>query len=77
MKALVWNGKDYDEAEIPEGYYPAFTDNMDEPCTCPGCGKDYRFGELYTSHKFYRPPTGAFGFYVCLDCYTREREELR
>lgn len=71
MKALIWENEEYHDAVTPDGVYPVITDDMNEPCTCPNCGKTFRFGEMYTSRKWFRG-NGAFGFYVCGDCYRGE-----
>ncbi|MCQ2106531.1 MAG: hypothetical protein MJZ26_12155 [Fibrobacter sp.] len=74
MKALIWDNKKREytkEVELPKGKYIAFTDNMDEPCTCANCGETVRFGEMYTSRKYYGC-NGIFAFYVCSKCYEVE-----
>lgn len=73
MKAMKWIKEEhrYKEVKIPDGHYPAITDNMDEPCTCPHCGKDFKFGEMIGSHELYRVG-GVFAYCVCPTCYEQE-----
>ena len=73
MIAEIWDNasKTYTTAEVPDGNYIAWTDDMNAPCTCPSCGKDFPFGDMYTSRKYYRKG-GVFAYYVCEKCYEVE-----
>lgn len=76
MIAEVWDNvlRKYKTTDIPDGNYIEWTDDMDALCTCPSCGKDYPFGDMYTSRKYFRK-CGVFAYFVCKHCYDNEVEE--
>lgn len=77
MKALKWDfaRREYDEVEIPDTCSTYRTD-FDELVTCPGCGREVRFGGTFTS-RCYHDRVG-FGYGVCPDCHEAEFEaEMR
>lgn len=71
MKAYKWDfaRREYDEADIP-GTCSNYKDDFDELVTCPGCGKQVRFGDTFTS-RLYHDRIG-FGYGVCEKCHEGE-----
>lgn len=63
--------RQYEEYNLPIDWYcPLVTDNMDLTVNCPGCGKEIKFGDGYTSRQFVSE--GGFGYTVCGSCYRDE-----
>lgn len=69
MKVGKWNGKSYDEYELPTGAR-LYGEDMDEIITCAGCEKQIKLGDGYTSLEIHTKM--GFGFIVCDACYQQE-----
>ena len=73
MKANRWDfeRREYDEVDIP-GKCCSYSSDMDRRVACPGCGGEFRYGEMFASRRFH---TGVgFGYAVCEACYSQERD---
>lgn len=73
-----WNyeSMEYERFTVPDNWNcKLFSDNMEEIVNCPHCGKEFRFGDSYTSMEIHN--TFGLGYAVCEECYhnemTRER----
>ena len=73
MKAQKWDfwRREYDDAEIP-GTCSTYRTDFDEAVTCPGCGRQVRFGDTFTSRQWH--DRVGFGYGVCEACYSQERD---
>ena len=68
-----WNYEkhDYEPHRIPDSWNsPVYTQNMDEVVNCVQCGREFTFGESYTSLEIHDGV--GFGYPVCRDCYGEE-----
>ena len=73
-----WNyeSRTYDEYYVPyEWNIKLLTNDMDEIINCPHCGKEFPYGESYTSKEIHNKV--GFGYPVCSDCYEEEWERKR
>lgn len=73
---MKWNSeiKEYEPYKLPIGA-SAYETEMDKEINCASCGEPKEYGVCYTS-RFIHTPAG-FGYMVCEDCYTKERNEER
>lgn len=73
MKVLICENDLYRKTEIPDGQYLAYSHDENMECTCPGCGKTFRFGDMFTSQK-YLTTDMLLGLFVCEECYEKEHK---
>lgn len=66
----LWRENRYEEYKLPKGKYIVSTDDMEALTTCPHCGKEFPYGECYTSREIHS--VMGIGLWVCKDCYTQE-----
>lgn len=69
-----WNKlkHEYEDYSPPaDGRYLIYSDNMDEICNCPACGKTMTFGEGYASMVYFSD-NGVWSYTVCKECNDRE-----
>lgn len=70
MKIRKWNEKtkEYDTVEKPDDWdLTLVSEDMDKIINCVNCGREMRFGDGYTSHRYHTK--GGFGFNECEECY--------
>lgn len=72
MKAYLWNGKEYEPYELPEGSSLYETD-MDKEVSCCKCGRKIKYGDCYTSREIHTE--NGFGYSECEDCYFKKGEQ--
>ena len=73
MSMNRWNYKThkYDSYEVPLNWIcTTYSPNMSAIVNCPHCGKEFEFGEGYTSMEIHTE--SGFGYTVCPDCYEDE-----
>lgn len=78
MKINKWNYKrhSYDIVELPDDWnIKLLSYDMDEIINCPHCGKEFRYGNCYTSLEFHNYI--GLGFPVCSECYEEEHKRRR
>lgn len=63
----------YEDFYIP--VEAAIYEDLDTRVRCAECGRELYFGDCYTSLVIHNPI--GFGYGVCLQCYTLEREQER
>lgn len=76
MQIQKWNFKtrEYEPYEVPDEWHiKTFSMDMDEIVNCPHCGREFTFGDCYTSRQMHIGLGGAFA--VCAECYRKEWEE--
>lgn len=76
MTLRKWNyeKREYEPYEIPNDWdVKTYSEDMDEMVTCPHCGKDFCFGDGYTSHEIHTEH--GFGYTVCEECYFGQEYE--
>ena len=62
------NTEKYEPVEIPDDWnVKMYSDNMDEIINCPNCGKEFPYGEGYTSRRYHNKY--GMGYMECEDCY--------
>lgn len=73
MPAEKWNPqtKEYAPYTLPNGATLLESD-LNKTVMCASCGLPEVYGRMYTS-RFIHTPAG-FGYMVCEDCYSEERE---
>lgn len=73
MKAKKWlkNKQKYIDVEVDDRC-ECFSQDMEKSVICPGCGKEFNFGDGYCSLEYYTE-NGIWGLSVCPECYLRER----
>lgn len=58
----------YEDYSIPNSWNtPLFSDDMNKIINCVNCGKQIKFGNGYTSHRYHNK--NGIGFYECEECY--------
>lgn len=66
-----WNFKAhlYEDAQIDDKC-SMYEDDMDTIVKCPGCNKDVKYGDCYTSKQYHNDI--GMGYAVCEKCYKKE-----
>lgn len=74
MKAHKWDfsRREYEVVDIPDTC-STYKDDFDAEVTCPGCGRQVRFADTYTSRRFHDQV--GFGYGVCEGCHGQERKD--
>lgn len=70
MTLRKWNyeKREYEPYEVPDEWnVNPYCVDMNEMVTCPHCGRNFRFGDGYTSHEIHTEH--GFGYTVCEKCY--------
>lgn len=78
MNLKKWNYKThtYDTFEVPKEWNcKTYSSNMEEIINCPHCGKEFKYGDSYTSLEIHTDI--GFGYGVCDDCYQKEWERRK
>lgn len=71
LKKWNYQKRDYEPYEVPDDWkFVLWTDDMEKKTTCPHCGKDFPFGETYTSKEIHTEM--GLGYFVCEKCYEEE-----
>ena len=76
LKVQKWNFKtrEYEPYEVPDNWnIKTFSLDMDEIVNCPHCGREFTFGDSYTSRQIHT--THGMGYAVCAECYSKEWED--
>ena len=68
-KAMRWNGKEYEEYELPVGA-SIFETDLNKEISCCKCGRTIKYGESYTSREIHNGV--GFGYAECGDCYFKK-----
>lgn len=72
-----WNYKlhKYESFDSPAKNPVLYEEDLDTLKDCANCGKEEKFGEMYTSRTIHT--NIGFGYCVCEKCYEQEFEEER
>jgi hypothetical protein len=73
---MKWNfqTKEYEDYFVPKNWKVcAYIDDLNSLINCASCGKSIIAGDTYTSRQI--QGVLGFGYMVCEDCYSKEREE--
>ena len=76
LKKWNYETHKYDDTEIPDKWNVSLYEiEMDTKINCPHCGKEFDYGDGYTSLEFHN--WVGLGFSVCEECYEKEWERRR
>lgn len=76
LKIRKWNfeTREYEPYEVPDNWnIKTFSWDMDEIVNCPHCGREFAFGDCYTSRQMHTKH--GMGYAVCAECYSKEWED--
>lgn len=74
MTATLYFGPD-NEKTVDLPIKQVYTDNMDEIIECPHCRKKIRYGDGYSSHRYYFGESSTFAMFECEECYFERGKE--
>lgn len=76
LKVRKWNfeTREYEPYEVPDNWnIKTYSCDMDEIVNCPHCGREFTFGDCYTSRQIHTEH--GMGYAVCAECYSKEWED--